>query len=186
MKRSQILTRLGVYWVVLCVVIWSLPSGPKNPKNFVTKTLQFNSTKIKPLIQNFMYPSGLWQMWNMFSHDPNVTQNDWYNRERFIVFNYKEKKSLRIPVYQPRLMSETQKILNVRYQKYFDSASNNSNAYLIERFAETIRDQEIEKGALRPDSIQLVEVWKKIAGFRLPSITYPETILYDSEIKTEK
>lgn len=176
-----ILTRIALYTVVLSITIWSLPLGPVTPENFITRALHFNAYHIKPHMSKFMYVSGLWQVWNMFSHDPNLVKEDWFNRQHTLAINYTDGTKSRVNIMDTKSMSVLQKILNVRYQKYFDSANPSAHAYLIERFAQKLVEKEVGEKSL--DSFQLLLRWKKIKGFRQLSSEYPETVLYDSKAK---
>jgi hypothetical protein len=133
-----------VAFVIFHVVVTTISALPKPNKQVLEGTaeargsdvvLKFNHqvVKEKPIVYGYLFPTGLWQYWDMFSPDP--AQIDyWGDAEVYFldgtmtVFPYPR-------VYTAPLW---EKYLIERYRKFYERAHDENHTYIWPYFAQRI------------------------------------------------
>lgn len=126
---------------IVCITIWAIPNGKEPQMKGTAKPPLFDlgdwirivDTKyLKPLqpIQCYLFVTGVWQYWDMFS--PNPMQTDtWTDAE--IVYRDGSKRYYLYP--RMYTLSIAQKYPNERFRKYNERASVADFSYLWPPFA---------------------------------------------------
>ena len=159
---------------VVATTAWALPVPKKDllegkvPPFGSDHLLLFNQQKVKSLslVQGWVFMSGTWQYWDMFSPDPART--DMYG-DALVEF---EDGSTKVVGY-PRIyaMNLVEKYPMERFRKYYERAGSDDNAFLWPIFARVLARQ----SGYRPDNppvlVTLRRHWLDIAPPGKPQAT---------------
>jgi hypothetical protein len=109
-------------------------------------------------IQLYLFTTGTWQYWDMFS--PNPSDSDWYGDA---VIHYRDGSK---SVYQyPRmfLLSIPEKYVKERYRKFYERAHDDNYQYLFPPFGLRVALVNFRNPANPPVWIELRRFWRAIA-----------------------
>jgi hypothetical protein len=129
--------KLFVLFHVVAITLWALPRRDfdKSPPKATDYILYWNSKYAlpSPPLQAYLFTTGFWQYWDMFS--PNPSQTDiWCDAE--VVYKNGEKKIYHYP--RVSSMSLTQKYVSERYRKFYERVNQEKYSYLWAPFAQRI------------------------------------------------
>jgi hypothetical protein len=170
-----------VLYTVVAISLWSLPNGPAQPQNLITQSLRYNALTIKPHFRDFMYWSGLWQIWNMFSYDPDATQNIWYNRYVSLDLEYPDGSHDKFDYPTPFKMGEVERAINLRYQKYVEVAHPKVHGFLMEPFVSFFARRNARTSSVAPAVIRVYEQWERIGAPGTANYQYPLQLIYEKK-----
>lgn len=171
-KRVHPLVCAFVIFTVLTVTIYALPKpSPAVVNNEVEPRgtdifLKWNDSQLKsnPILVNYLYPTGLWQYWDMFA--PNPAQTDFWCDAEVVFFDGSHTR------YQYPRMKElpiTQKYLMERYRKFYervnmsDPAHGSDNGWMWPVFAQHIALINAHDPKNPPVKIGLTRHWQDVA-----------------------
>lgn len=121
---------------LLCITIWSLPNPPEGVANGAKPVgsdyiLLYNQRYLKSFkpISSYLFVSGFWQYWDMFSPNPAST-DIWVDAE--IVYKDGKKKHYQYP--RMYLLSIPEKYPNERFRKFYERVNEPNYSYLWPQF----------------------------------------------------
>jgi hypothetical protein len=174
---------------VFAITIWAIPnatdealSGKRDPIG-TEWLLYWNNKHVKRLkpVQTYLFATGFWQYWDMFS--PNPSQTDlWVDA----IVTYKDGSE---KVYQyPRiyLLSIPEKFMKERYRKFYERVNQDQHPQLWAPFAQRIANLN-DNPANPPVTVKLRRHWKQILapGKKQPD-EYKEFIYYVHAVDPKK
>jgi len=182
-RSTSVFVKGAVLFTALALTVWCVPRGPKTPENWFHSLLSANQTRVKPYIHSFMYWSGLWQVWNMFSHDPDSYQNAWYNRYVYYEVEFKDGTKQRFDYPRMNEMGQLARALNLRFQKYVEVTHPKVHGYLMPRFSEVLAREFSGKHDSEPVGIKIFETWEQIGAPGFPNSVFPDNLFFQSRPK---
>ncbi|CAN5361551.1 hypothetical protein BH11ARM2_BH11ARM2_13310 [soil metagenome] len=160
-------TKAFVLVHVVCITVWALPSQPEAaingnaPARGSDRFLVWNvkTLKANPLVQDYLFSTGSWQYWDMFS--PNPSNQDLYG-DAMVTFKDGTTKRYQYPrMYTtpigPRYLKE-------RYRKFYERAHLEKYAYFWRVFARRIALENFTDPNNPPVKVVLWRHWMPIAG----------------------
>ncbi|RYG37648.1 hypothetical protein EON81_06045 [bacterium] len=160
-------TKVFVLFHIVAITVWALPNQPeaaiqgKAPAYGTDKFLVWNAHTLKRNIpiQQYLFSSGFWQYWDMFS--PNPASQDMYG-SAMVTFKNGETR----PYQYPRMYTLPigERYLKERYRKFFERAHMEKYAYVWRVFARRIALENFKDPNNPPVTVVLSRNWLQVAG----------------------
>jgi hypothetical protein len=175
---------------IVAITIWCLPIPPQSIMNGSRDPvgtewlLVANQDHLKtlPPVKAYLFATGAWQYWDMFS--PNPTQTDYYASAEV---EYKD--GTRKPFYYPRVADYpiAAKYTKERYRKFFERVRLADNKWLWPYFAQRIALLSVQNPENPPVRVRLTSHWKSISppGVEQPK-EYSSSMFYDHPVDQAK
>jgi hypothetical protein len=171
-----------VVFHVVVTVLYALPKPNEQVMNGKAQArgsdhlLKFNQevVKMNPLVYGYLYPSGMWQYWDMFSPDP-AQVDYWGDAEVFFrdgtttVFAY------------PRMFTSPlgEKYLTERYRKFYERAHDEKYPFIWPYFAQRIASLSAFDANNPPVRVYLRRHFQDLRNTHLrPQAKLPEYSMY--------
>jgi hypothetical protein len=168
---------------LFCITVWALPDPKPNQMsgkvvppiyNVGDQIRLFNAKNLKTILplRAYLFSSGSWQYWDMFSPNPSSTDL-WVDAE--VIYRDGTKKYFLYP--RMYMLPIPQKFLQERFRKFFERGNLEGYSYLWPVFAQRIAyvNDNVNNP---PKTVRLSRHWLQIANPGKPQASSYKTYMY--------
>lgn len=166
---------------VFAICVWALPNPPETIVNGVSKPrasqwlLFWNAQYLKTLtpVRCYLFVTGTWQYWDMFSPDPAST--DWYGT---VDVEYRDGTKRTVPYPRMNDLPIPMKYVKERYRKFYERAHDDGKPILWPSFAQAMALRAYTDKANPPVVVRLRRHWLFVSPPGKPQPTKYNEYLY--------
>jgi hypothetical protein len=151
---------------LFCITVWAIPNAPaeiiqgKRKPWGTERFLVWNGASLKTFgpLKAYLFGTGFWQYWDMFS--PNPAQTDFYG-DADVVYQDGTKRRYQYP--RMYLLPIHQKYPSERFRKFYERAHSENHPYLWRQFAHRIALLNAKDPKNPPVKVVLRRHWRPVA-----------------------